>query len=363
MTREDGSVYADMTPRNGRSVRAGVRMWTRPLAPVLALALTTAAATGCTEGRDDTLAPPTDPSAASTPLTRPTPTTAQPTLPDALPSSDSTQPAVASTTPDNTGPERVGTFDSSLAPEASGIVVGRRDPLVRWIIDDDQATVLAIDPDGQTLGQVVLEGVEARDVEDIAIGACGPADPSPCVFVADIGDNAGNRQSVRIHRFPEPAPNVGTVTPTTATFTYDTGPVDAEALVVDAQGVPVVLTKEEGLTRLFRPAAFADQVMSVVATITIPPPATPLLTGLFGLTVTAADSSPDGTRLLLRTYDSVVELQDPTGGADLTTVGAWTVTELPAPFEPQGEAVAYDADGRSFVTVSEQSGDLWRVAR
>jgi hypothetical protein len=252
----------------------------------------------------------------------------------------------------------VGRFDVDLAPEASGLVVGRRNPGVRWIVDDDSATLLAVGADGTTLGQVVLAGVDPRDVEDIAAGPCGPADPSPCLYVGDIGDNAAVRESILVHRLPEPAPDAGSAPVTTISLTHPGGPVDAEAMIVGDDGVPVVLTKEEGVTRLHRPASFADGEMALLATVDIPSPSSSVLTGFFGLTITAADRSPDGSRVLLRTYDSVVELTSRDGSADLAGLAGWAVEELPGPVEPQGEAVAYLPDGRGYLTVSEQSGDI-----
>jgi hypothetical protein len=287
-------------------------------------------------------------------------------------------PAAGATTPPATppptaGPVLAGTFDVDLASEASGLVAGRRDPSVLWILDDGPGTtsLLAVDRTGTTLGVVEMAGVEGRDTEALAVGPCGPGDPSPCLYVGDVGDNAGVREDVQVHRFPEPAPDAGVVDVTTATFTHRDGPRDVEGMVVDADGLPVLFTKEQGLTRLVRPEAFADGPLVPLAAIPLPRPARPLLTTIVGLTVTAADLSADGTRLLLRTYDSVLELTAPAHGSadatgdgpDLARASAWAVAELPAAAEAQGEAVAHLPDGRGYATVSEGSGDIWVVGR
>lgn len=286
----------------------------------------------------------------------PTPATAIPQ--PVVPPPTSTPPA---------GPELVqtGEFELDLAPEASGIAVGRRDPAVWWIVSDEPGTsaVVAVDATGSTQGQITMQGTSAVNLEDIAVGPCAAEDLSPCVFVADIGDNAAGRIDILIHRFPEPTPETSSTPVTTITLRYPDGPIDAEALVVDQAGRPFILTKERGLSRVYAPAGFADGSLSLVATLAIPPPAAPLLTNATGLSVTGADLSPDGQRLLLRTYDSVVELTPTAGASPLSDLAEWTPEELPAPFEPQGEAVAYLPDGRSFVTVSEGSGAIWTLQR
>lgn len=122
------------------------------------------------------------------------------------------------------------------------------------------------------------------------------------------------------------------------------------------QRLPVILTKEVGTTRVFRAPSFADGPLALIASLPVPQPASPLLTQVAGLTVTGADLSPDGRRMLLRTYDSVIELTSPDGPPSIDDLAEWAATELPAPFEPQGEAVAYLPDGHGYVTVSEGSG-------
>jgi hypothetical protein len=297
----------------------------------------------------------------SAPVTaKPGPPTAAvaPAVPTAGPS------APPSPAPTPARPVLAGTFDVALASEASGLVVGRRDPDVLWILDDGPGTtsLLAVDRTGATLGVVEMAGVEGRDTEALAIGPCGPGDTAPCLYVGDVGDNAQVREDVQIHRFPEPSPDAGTVEVTTATFTQRHVPRDVEGMVVDADGLPILFTKEQGLTRLVRPAAFADGPLEAFAAIPLPRPARPLLTTVVGLAVTAADLSPDGTRLLLRTYDSVLELTAPAGQHDLEGVSAWPIVELPAAAEAQGEAVAHLPDG-GYATVSEGSGDIWIAER
>ncbi len=325
------------------------------LALVLALVLA-----GCSpgvEGLDPHATARPAPVAAST-------TAAAPSTPPTPPATPST-PATPATPGEPGAPELLGSFDVGLAPEVSGIAASRREPDLLWLVDDATGTsqVIGVRHDGTTAAEVTVDGLDAVNLEDLAAGPCGAGDPSPCLYLADIGDNVAGREAIAIHRIGEPAPGDTTAVATTARYTYPSGPVDAEALVVGADGLPIVLTKEEGTTRVMAATAFADGALVQTGQMPVPQPSSPLLTGFVGLSVTGADASHDGSRVLLRTYDSVVELTAPSPGAPLSDLAAWTAAELPAAPEGQGEAVAYLPDGRSYVTASEGSGSLWAVSR
>ena len=259
----------------------------------------------------------------------------------------------------------LGTFDTTLAPEVSGIVASRRDPDLLWLLDDGPGTtsVVGVRTSGELVTRVEMQGVEGRDTEGLAAGPCSAEDPTPCLFVGDIGDNGATRERVLVHRFPEPAPDATSTAVSTASYTHPGGPVDAEALLVGADGLPVILTKEPDRTRIMAATAFADGVLVEVATLEIPAPRRPMLTVFTQLSITGADASADGQRVLLRTYDHVVELTAPTPDSPLDTLAGWSATELPAAREGQGEAIAYlDASG-AYVTASEGSGVLSLITR
>ncbi len=270
-------------------------------------------------------------------------------------------------------PVLLGRFDvGEDLQEVSGIAVSGIDPDRLWLLDDGPGTtaVVAVSRDGSRLGRVTMAGVEGRDTEAIAVGPCSAEDPTPCIYVGDIGDNTGSREAVQVHRFPEPATLDGTPVPVqTATFTLPDGPVDAEAMVVGTDALPVLLTKEVGRTRVMAATVFADGVLQQVADIAIQPPASPVLTLFVDLAVTDAALSGDGTALLLRTYDHVLLLRDPQG-TGLAGLAGWSTTEVPSTLEPQGEAVTWlpGPDGTAgappagFVTASEGIGDLWFTA-
>jgi hypothetical protein len=250
------------------------------------------------------------------------------------------------------------TVDAPWLDEISGLAVSQEQPGVLWVIEDsgNEPEVVALSEAGAVLARATLEGRSNRDWEDLALGPC---DAGACLFVADIGDNAGTALEVALLRLPEPMIDQAAVEPVLLTvpadrlpFTYAEGPQDAEALVIEPDGTPVVLTKRGGgTTRVYRLDGLAADVPAVADD--------PVLVntarkgGPISLGVTGADLLPDGSRLLVREYFDLQEFELPDGVASASPKAA-----NPVPFEPegQGEAVAYDAANRRYLHVSEAGG-------
>ena len=80
------------------------------------------------------------------------------------------------------------------------------------------------------------------------------------------------------------------------------------------------------------------------------------------LSTTGGDVSPAADRVVVRTYTDAYEWVVPGGDVAAAFAGTPTVTALPE--TGQGEAIAYDSDGRSWVTTSEGRGaPVHRVVR
>lgn len=246
-------------------------------------------------------------------------------------------------------PTTTGTITLAAANELSGIAVSRARPGVIWTHDDGAATDLfAFSVDGTSRGALHLAGADPIDVEDLAIAPCGA---SWCLYVGDLGDNDLTRTSVAVYEVVEPATTIGTVDVAWRRFAmaYPDGAHDAEALFVDPRdGAFYAITKVlAGASTIYRLPRVASGTATAELVGTFTPPAG-------DARVTAADLAidPCGARLLIRTHDRLFELS----GSATATIGALiqaAPVRVPVADEDQGEAVAYDTDGRSYVTTGE----------
>jgi hypothetical protein len=262
-------------------------------------------------------------------------------------------------------PSSSGTVANPAIVELSGLVASRARPGVFYAHNDsgDSARFFAFDGSGNTIGQFELQGLVAVDWEDIDVGPC-PA--GSCVFLGDIGDNNQRRANIAIMRVTEPdvavGTNVGTVNVTYDRFeyTYEPGPQNAEALLAHPQtGNLYIVTKSTtGTSLVFRIDAptspGASQTLQTLVDLPLPTPG--------GRLVTGGAIHPCGERLLLRTYDALLEYAAAPGGAFETAFSA-TPRSVPVASEVQGEAVTYQADGRGYVTASEGRPPTLNVSR
>ncbi|RZT77394.1 hypothetical protein EV382_0543 [Micromonospora violae] len=189
-----------------------------------------------------------------------------------------------------------------------------------------------------------------RDTEDLAIGRDGT------IWVADIGDNDRSRQTVGVWRL---AP--GAKQPVLHRMTYPDRPHDAEALLLDASGRPLIITKGgSGSVFLYAPTTAlrpdATTPLAALGQVTVPMTTTSNPFSFLGRAViTGAASAPDGRRVALRSYADAFEYDVPDGDVvRALTTGTPRITPLPD--EPQGESITYSRDGRSLLTVSESAG-------
>ena len=249
--------------------------------------------------------------------------------------------------------------------EVSGVVASRAHPPVLWVHNDSggKPAVYAITPDGASLGEYRVDGASVVDWEDIAVGP-GPEPATSYLYVGDIGDNAVARDSVDVYRVAEPALVPDGTGGTLAgaerfTFHYPRRPVDAEALLVDpATGDLFVIDKVvNGTATVFRAPSTklvdgADVTLGKVASLALAADSPDAPAGLPGSLVTGADVSPDGNTVLVRTYRHVLAFARPKG-EDLAAAFGVDPCRAPETPERQGEAVAFTADGKGYVTISE----------
>jgi hypothetical protein len=249
-----------------------------------------------------------------------------------------------------------GPITNSSLREISGIDAGVANPTLYWVHNDsgDSARVFALGANGATQRSYALSGASAVDWEDIAVGG-GPVAGRPYVYVADIGDNSRSRSEVVVYRVAEPTVSgSGTATLTgvdALRLRYPDGAHNAEALLVHPETGELVIvekTSSGGAARIYRaPGGLARgslTMLQLVATLQLPSGSTNLVTG--------ADLSADGTQVAVRTYAGVL-LWNRDPAATIWAPLAAAPCTGPLPNESQGEAIAFHANGRGYVTVSE----------
>lgn len=253
-----------------------------------------------------------------------------------------------------------GSVDDPDLDEISGLVASRAHAGTWWVHNDsgDAARVYALDDGGRLRAAVTLDGAIAADWEDVAASGTG-ADAA--LWLGDIGDNFALRAELLVWRLPEPDPAAGdaTVPATKLRLAYADGPRDAEALLVDPDtGEIVIVSKEEDAAGVYVGRAEDGATLTRVADVVFGDaerPGSPL--------VTAADLTPDGRWIVVRTYTHVWVWRRPRGWS-LAEAFAEAACPAPAVAEDQGEAVAWALDGASYRTISEGTQPtVWRFDR
>lgn len=240
--------------------------------------------------------------------------------------------------------------------EVSGLAASLRQPGIVWAHDDSGAVteLFALGPDGRLRQRYRLD-TRIRDLEDIALGPGGQG-RGDVLYLADIGDNSGRRDHVRLLRVAEPTvpdrrrPSI-LLRHQAYAFRYPDGPRDAEALLVDWDtGTPYVLDKHRDGGAAYRVplplsrAADSEHPATLIR-VTEGRPLPPLLT--------AADAGRDARRVVLRGYLCGWELLRPPGAAFEALFGR-PARKFAAPFFGQYETLALSPHGPSLLTMSER---------
>lgn len=285
-----------------------------------------------------TLAPVTTAAASATTTARPDPTMPNP-APDGL--------------CDSFGdPQNVGVVSIEEVTEASGIATSRTYPGTIWMHNDSGggSFVYATDLGGTNLGSFEVD-VPAFDWEDMAIGP-GPNPSIDYLYLGDIGDNLHFRPSATVHRIPEPMPDAaGGFVADAASFdlVYPEPGFDSEAMLVDpVTGDILLITKGNAGDPADIYRAPSAQLVDG-GTVQLE------LVGTFNLEsgafVTAADIDATGAAIVFRGYNQVWLWQRV--DIDFTNTFAVEPCRTPSTAEVQGEAIAFTADGFSYITISE----------
>ncbi|MGH9837846.1 MAG: hypothetical protein ACREEM_03590 [Blastocatellia bacterium] len=254
-------------------------------------------------------------------------------------------------------PVQIGVINDAVLSEISGLAPSRTGKGLWWVHNDsgDRARLYVVNSKGALLARFTVTGARNRDWEDLAGGP--GRDGKPALYIGDIGDNSRVRDDLKLYRVKEPDLSKGATDGETETaeafpFRYPDGRHDAESLIVDPKsGRPYIVTKTFsppcGVYRFPMPLRAGQRVtLEKVEGRAVEPISKLLL-------ATGAAASPDGKRVIVRTYFTALEMTRADGGSFDSLFNS-TPTPVKIASERQGEAISYSADGKSIITTSEK---------
>jgi hypothetical protein len=243
--------------------------------------------------------------------------------------------------------------------ESSGLAASRVQDGVFYTHNDSGAgpRLYRFSLDGGAVASFDLEGIGARDWEDMASGPC--PDEGDCIYIGDIGDNRRRRDRIQVAAFRESHEGVNPKAVASWSVRYPEGVLaqDSETLLVHPRTKRLYLvTKESREPSVFRfPQRPGEGDLEHVAQLTRETVGHPLPK------LTAGDFSHDGLRVTLRGYLSAWEWEvDPVNPEE-----HWAKEpskRLSIRLERQGEALTYDATGRVFTSSEGSPMPLTRIA-
>jgi hypothetical protein len=234
---------------------------------------------------------------------------------------------------------------TGLATTSSGYAVVRPGVQVVYLLDGKCKRT-----------RTVKYPAQANSPQDVTVASDGT------IWVGDTGDADPNNPRPRIAVWKLPANGAkGTL----YRFTYPNGEhYDCGAMVLSGNGVPVFVTKvTNGAAGVYVPTA-ALNASGTAVPLKKAGEFTPQKTGTPGNSlgtlgntiVTGGAVSPDGTKVVLRTYSDAYEWSV-TGGDVATAITGGKPVVTPLPGEPSGEAITFTRDGQFFLTAENVKVD------
>jgi hypothetical protein len=273
---------------------------------------------------------------------------------------------------------QVGIINNRSLDEISGIAASRKNVDVFWAHNDSgaHAQVWAFNTQGAHLGTYNLANANNNDWEDMAIGP-GPNPNKDYLYISDIGNNDGlTNHTYSIYRVPEPNVSAGQKPVNVELNNVDTFPVkypdslrhDCETMMVDVNGDIYLCTRDRwnddhGIMKIYRyPAPHTrDVVYTLQHAANVQLIESSKSKGSNWEMTVGGDISLNGSLVIIRTkpkrYDKGVPqrilLWQRRPGTNLWDAFDNPMCVVPSLWEPQGEAICFDANGCGYYTISE----------
>ena len=257
-----------------------------------------------------------------------------------------------------------GTISDRNIGEASGIAVSLIHEDIVWVINDsgNSASVYALNPKGETMGTLNIQGVSNNDWEDLA---SFEYEGKPYILIADVGDNFARRTAYFLHFIEEPDIKKTSdlsslpVKPSwSITYIYEDGPRDCESVAVDIVNKRVLLLSKKDDPPVLYELLFTKQKNAVARKCAQIKPLPQRPQGntdfsKYSNQPTAMDISADGLSAVILTYGSTFYFSKKKS-ADWATTFSGSPKEIMFPPLRQAESVCFSRDGSSIFITSEQ---------
>ncbi|XP_060066354.1 uncharacterized protein LOC132546648 [Ylistrum balloti] len=240
--------------------------------------------------------------------------------------------------------------------ETSGLCASRIHPNILYAHNDKGSgpKLYAISSlTGELKKTIDIHGAHNHDWEDVA---CGPCDDNGghCIYIGDTGDHTGDNARNIIYKIREPASldshgDIDVHVEAQIRFIWNPHQDDAETLMIDPQRNIYIISKVtdgRGRVGMIDSSAWNTSALAMVSNLVT----LPLSTGSDD--PTGGDISPDGREILIQTHHQIFYWNREDGISVKETLMQSPVG-VSFHHEKDAEAVAWDAIGRGYYTVSE----------
>jgi hypothetical protein len=243
-----------------------------------------------------------------------------------------------------------GILENKDITEASGLAASRQNKGLFWTHNDskDANRIFLFDGKGADKGTFYLDNAKNRDWEDLDIVTINNIH---FLYIADIGDNDGKHEKKFIYRIKEPKitpsqkPIIDTIKGAeTFVVSYPDANRNAECMMIDQQTFDLYIVSkfEENVVVYQVPYPQSTTKTNIAKPIAKLP---------FSF-ATAGTISPDNQEIVIKNTDTIFYWKRKKNES-ITAALKRPATILPYKKEPQGEAIAFAADGCGYYTVSE----------